>query len=94
MTAGNHNFHLNFPLHLNKNLKQNGIELKFTQTTLNYLVKNGTNEDFGARPLKRLITSKIEDELADRILKGEIKSGDNVLVDCQENKLIFMTKQD
>ena len=79
---------------LNKNLKQNGIELKFTQATLNYLVKNGTNEDFGARPLKRLITSKIEDELADKMLKGEIKSGDNVLVDCKDNRLIFMIKRD
>jgi len=77
---------------LNKNLKQSGIELKFTQSTLNYLVKNGTNEDFGARPLRRLITSKIEDELADRMLKGEIKKGDHVLVDCKDSKLIFMTK--
>ena len=77
---------------LNKNLKQSDIELKFTQSTLNYLVKNGTNEDFGARPMRRLITSKIEDELADRMLKGEIKKGDNVLVDCKEGKLIFMTK--
>jgi len=77
---------------LNKNLKQSDIELKFTQSTLNYLVKNGTNEDFGARPMRRLITSKIEDELADRMLKGEIQKGDNVLVDCKDGKLIFMTK--
>ena len=77
---------------LNKNLKQSDIELKFTQSTLNYLVKNGSNEDFGARPMRRLITSKIEDELADRMLKGEIKKGDNVLVDCKDGKLIFMTK--
>jgi len=79
---------------LNKNLKQSGIELKFTTTTLNFLVKNGTNDDFGARPLKRLITSKIEDELADRLLKGEIKAGDDVLVDCKEGKLQFKTKQE
>ena len=79
-------------LDLNKNLKQSGIELKFTQSTFNYLVKNGTNDDFGARPLRRLITGKIEDELADRMLKGDIKKGDSVLVDCKENKLIFMTK--
>ena len=79
---------------LNKNLKQSGIELKFTTSTLNFLVKNGTNDDFGARPLKRLITSKIEDELADRLLKGEIKTGDDVLVDCKEGKLQFKTKQE
>ena len=77
---------------LNKNLKQSGVELKFTTNTLNYLVKNGTNENFGARPLKRLITSKIEDELADRMLKGEIKRGQSVLVDCKTDKLVFLTK--
>ncbi len=79
---------------LNKNLKQSGIELKFTTSTFNYLIKNGTNDDFGARPLRRLITSKIEDELADKMLRGEIKAGDNVLVDCKDDKLIFLTKQD
>ncbi len=77
---------------LNKNLKQSEIELKFTQSTLNFLVKNGTNEDFGARPMRRLITTKIEDELADRMLKGEITRGQSVLVDCKENKLLFLTK--
>lgn len=77
---------------LNKNLRQSGIELKFTPTTFNYLVKHGTNEDFGARPLKRLITSKIEDELADKLLRGDIKAGDKVLVDCKDGDLVFLTK--
>ncbi len=78
---------------LNKNLKQSGVELKFTTATLNYLVKNGTNEDFGARPLRRLITTKIEDELADKMLKGEVKAGQQLLVDCKNDKLTFLTKQ-
>lgn len=78
---------------LNKNLKQSGVELKFTTATLNYLVKNGTNDDFGARPLKRLITSQIEDELADKMLRGEIKAGQQILIDCKNNKLQFLTKQ-
>jgi len=79
---------------LNKNLKQSGVELKFSLSTLNFLVKNGTNDDFGARPMRRLITSKIEDELADRMLKGEVKFGDSVLVDCKDGKLLFKTKQE
>ena len=78
---------------LNKNLKQSQVELKFTTATLNYLVKNGTNDNFGARPMRRLITSKIEDELADRMLKGEIAHGTSVLVDCKNDKLIFLTKE-
>ena len=79
---------------LNKNLRQSGVELKFTNNTLNYLVKNGTNDDFGARPLKRLITSKIEDDLADKMLKGDIKSGDKVVVDYKDGKLVFLVKAD
>lgn len=79
---------------LNKNLRQSNVELKFTAATLNFLVKNGTNDDFGARPLRRLITSKIEDELADKMLKGDIKSGDKVVVDYKNNKFIFLTKQE
>ncbi len=78
---------------LNRNLKQSGVEIKFTTATLNHLVKNGTNDDFGARPLKRLITSKIEDELADKMLRGEIKAGDQILIDCKNDKLQFLTKQ-
>lgn len=79
---------------LNKNLKQSGVELKFTTATLNYLVKNGTNDDFGARPLRRLITTKIEDELADKMLKGEVKSGDSILIDCKNDNLVFMSKSE
>ncbi len=79
---------------LNKNLKQSNVELKFTAATLNFLVKNGTNDDFGARPLRRLITGKIEDELADRMLTGNIKAGDKVVVDYKDNKFIFLTKQE
>ncbi len=77
---------------LNKNLRQSNVELKFTTATLNYLVKNGTNDEFGARPLRRLITTKIEDELADKMLRGDIKSGDKVLVDCKDGVLSFLTK--
>ena len=79
-------------LDLNKNLKQNQIELKCTAATLNYLVKNGTNDDFGARPMRRLITSKIEDELADRMLRGEVQRGSSVVVDMKDGKLVFLTK--
>lgn len=82
----------NMLLNLNKNLKNKNIELKFTSATLKYLVKNGTNEDYGARPLRRQITSLIEDELADMYLRGEIKDGDSVMVDCKDERLKFLVK--
>lgn len=77
---------------LNKNLKDKNIELKFSASTLKYLIKNGTNADYGARPLRRLITTSIEDELADMYLRGEIKDGNTVMVDCKNNKLQFLVK--
>lgn len=77
---------------LNRTLKDKNIELKFSASTIKYLVKNGTNSDYGARPLRRLITTSIEDELADMYLRGEIKNGDNVMVDCKNGKLQFLVK--
>lgn len=77
---------------LNRNLKDKNITLKFSASTLRYLIKNGTNEDYGARPLRRLITNTIEDELADMYLRGEIKDGNSIMVDCKNNKLQFLVK--
>lgn len=77
---------------LNKNLKDKDITLKFSASTLRYLIKNGTNADYGARPLRRLITNAIEDELADMYLRGEIKNGNVIMVDCKNNKLQFVVK--
>jgi ATP-dependent Clp protease ATP-binding subunit ClpC len=77
---------------LNKNLKDKNIELKFSASTLKYLIKYGTNADYGARPLRRLITTAIEDELADMYLRGEIKDGNIIMVDCKNNKLQFIVK--
>ena len=82
----------NMLITLNKNLKSKNIKLKSNNATLEYLVKNGTNEDFGARPLRRQITSVIEDELADMYLRGEIKDGNSVMVDCKDGKLKFLVK--
>lgn len=82
----------NMLLGLNKNLKAKNIELKFTASTLKYLVKHGTNADYGARPLRRLITTAIEDELADMFLRGQIQEGNTIMVDCKNNKLQFLVK--
>ena len=73
---------------LNKKLKERGINLKFTESALKYLVDKGTSSEYGARPLKRLIQTDIEDQLTDALLQGEI-SGDNVVVSIVDDKLKF-----
>ena len=45
------------------------------------LAKEGYDRVFGARPLRRLITSRIEDQLSEHLLRGKIARGDTVVVD-------------
>ncbi len=73
---------------LSKKLKEKDINIKFTEGALKYLVEKGTSSEYGARPLKRLIQTDIEDELTDALLSGEIRNN-NVVVTVQNDKLKF-----
>ena len=73
---------------LSKKLKERDINIKFTEGALRYLVEKGTSAEYGARPLKRLIQTDIEDELTDALLSGDIKNN-NVVVTVQNDKLKF-----
>ena len=59
-----------------------------------YIVDKGYDEKYGARPLKRALQTLIEDELAEQILEGKIKSGSRVMVtmDKMNEKLVFSVK--
>ena len=69
-----------------KRVKDLGFGLEITDNAKEFLAEKGYDKQFGARPLKRAIQSHIEDELAEILLKGEAKSGDNILVDISQNK--------
>ena len=73
---------------LNKRLKEHNIDIKFTENALRYVVEKGTNPEYGARPLKRLIQQEIEDRLADGLLSGELNHA-TVIVDSDGNNLYF-----
>jgi len=62
-------------------LKVQGVELKFTENALKYLVEKGYNTEWGARPLRRVIEHEIEDKLADEILSRKLNNGAKVTVD-------------
>ena len=70
-----------------KKLKQQNIELKFTENALKYLVEKGYNTEWGARPLRRVIEHEIEDRLADEILSMKLTDGAKVTVDESDNLL-------
>jgi len=75
------------------NLKQlvarSGINLQFSDYTLDFLAENGYDPQFGARPLKRLIQKEIVNRLSKRILAGDIDKTRPVLVDVFDGTVVF-----
>lgn len=79
---------------LAKILVKNGIDLKFTDYTLDYLAENGYDAQYGARPLKRLIQKEIVNPLSKRILAGDIDRQHPVLVDVFDGIVVFRNEQE
>jgi len=67
---------------LNKRLADRRITLEVTSDGKQWLATTGFDPVYGARPLKRLVQSTIEDALARRLLAGEIRDGDTVTFDA------------
>ena len=61
-------------------IKERGVELSFTKTSLKWLVEEGYDMEFGARPLKRIVQSQVETLLARKLIAGDVKEGDKVEV--------------
>lgn len=72
-----------------KALKDKDITMHISNDAKKYLLEKGTNIKFGARPLRRAIQRYLEDEISERILKGEIIDGQNVNVNFVDNELKF-----
>ena len=70
--------------------KQMNVSLSFTENAYQHILEKGKDEKFGARPLKRALQNMLEDPLADAILAGEIKSGDEVKVEVKDEKIVFL----
>ncbi|MDA9746158.1 ATP-dependent Clp protease ATP-binding subunit [Prochlorococcus sp. AH-736-K20] len=69
-------------------LQDKGIKLSVTDSFKERLVEEGYNPSYGARPLRRAVMRLLEDSLAEEVLSGKIKNGDNALVDIDENKKV------
>ncbi len=68
-------------------LKYSNIHINLTNTAKSYLIDEGYDEVFGARPLKRLVTSTIETVLAKDLINGNIKPNDSITFDYQDDKI-------
>lgn len=71
-------------------LKERKINLVLDTAAKKYLAEEGFDQEFGARPLKRLIQKTILDKLADKIIRGELKDGAKVKVNFKNGALAFV----
>ena len=66
---------------------EGGIKIKFSQSVVELIIRKGFDPTYGARPLRRAVTAEIEDVLAEKQLKGEIKSGENLVCHFDDDEL-------
>ena len=78
---------------LKKRLEERNIELEITPEAKTKLAEEGYDPALGARPLKRVIQKRIQNVLAMKILRGEIKDGDRVMVDVDSSGELEFTTQ-
>ncbi len=71
-------------------IEDKGIKLDVSNAFKERLVEEGYNPSYGARPLRRAVMRLLEDSLAEEVLSGRIKDGDEALVDIDENKQVIV----
>ena len=72
-----------------KALNDKSIKMFLSNEAKKFLLKKGTDIKYGARPLRRTIERYIEDELSDKILRGELKNNQKIFIDLKDEKLTF-----
>ena len=70
-------------------LKSLDIDLKISEEAVKLIAKEGLDLEYGARPLKRAIQRELEDTLSEAILKGDIKKGNSVIAEIDNNKIVY-----
>jgi len=79
--------------HLKKMGEKTGLQLALANGARDYLADKGYDPAFGARPLRRLMQKEITDPLAIKVLEGSINNGDTVLIEADNNSLVFNVKK-
>ncbi|EPR9469673.1 ATP-dependent Clp protease ATP-binding subunit [Campylobacter upsaliensis] len=74
---------------LQKSLENKGLKATLSDEVAKFIAKEGFDEDFGARPLKRAIYDKIEDRLSDMILSDTLSLNDTISIDLKENEIVI-----
>jgi len=74
-------------------LSASNIEMKVTKEAVDYFAKEGFSDEYGARPVKRLIQKSIENPVSDMIIKGKVKKKDILVVDLLKGNISLKVKK-
>ncbi|MEE9512630.1 MAG: NDP-hexose 4-ketoreductase, partial [Anaerolineales bacterium] len=74
---------------VSKRLDEHEIKLLVTDEARAKLADLGYDPEMGARPLRRVIQNKVEDQLSDELLIGRFAAGDEIVVDVEEDEIIL-----
>ena len=74
---------------MQKRLEELGVSLTYDEEAVALLAKEGYDEKFGARPLRRAIQRRVEDALSEELISGRLKLGDRVHASVSEDELVF-----
>jgi ATP-dependent Clp protease ATP-binding subunit ClpB len=78
---------------IEKLLEANKLRIDINDLALEYLADKGYDPDFGARPIKRLIQKEIVNNIAKKMISGEIKNGDEIIVDLIDDLIVIYPKK-
>jgi ATP-dependent Clp protease ATP-binding subunit ClpC len=78
---------------LQNRLAERKLKLELTRSAKNWLADTGYDPIYGARPLRRAIEKYVENTLSNRILSGDYKEGDTIIVDLVDDELVFSQKE-
>ena len=79
---------------LTKRLENMEIDITFADSTIDEISKEGFDPVYGARPLRRAIQSKLEDDISEKILDGSIAKGGKYICEFVDNKFTFTPKSE
>ncbi|MGE5141560.1 MAG: NDP-hexose 4-ketoreductase, partial [Rudaea sp.] len=79
---------------IGERLRDQSIEIEMTEPAREYLADIGYDPQFGARPLRRTLQRKIESPLSRKLLAGEFKAGDHILIDLEPPSTLVFTRKE
>jgi ATP-dependent Clp protease ATP-binding subunit ClpC len=79
---------------LRERVLENGFDVQLTEKAHEWLAKNGFSEEYGARPLRRLIQLEVETPLSEAILAEGFHIGDTIIVDIEDDTVVIKTQEE